>query len=234
MPWDLISVCCYKHKEKPLLALHPASGHDCLVELQKCTAILEQKDMVKGGGAEGWMNGKDVLCDGKGNPRRIVCSIDWGAGELQRGASAHVLSTNVHTCIQTWPQRGKLHRHACIVIPDSRVTHTYIMVRRGWIGWAIHSCYSFLSVFSFFRCFWAQVLAICNHVHLCDVSCDCLLTCNCVKRAGLSICNVGPHQCLMQSPLPLPFLSLPLSIPLALSLSLWKPPTIWYWSTKGC
>lgn len=102
---------------------------------------------------------------------------------------------------------------------------SYIKAQRGCRDCPIHSCRSFFSEFSYYRCSFAQVRAICNHACLCDVSCDCLLTCNCVKRAALSICSARPHQCLMQS---LSLFHFSPSLSLSLSLYLWKQPTIWY------
>lgn len=67
----------------------------------------------------------------------------------------------------------------------------------------------------------ASALAICNHACLCDVSYDCSLTCNCVKKAALSICNAGLHQCLMQS---LSLFHFPPCLPLSLSVCGSSPP----------
>lgn len=75
----------------------------------------------------------------------------------------------------------------------------------------------------------AFVWLVCDQASVRNGSCNFLLTCNCVKRAALSICNVEPHQCLMQS-LSLLHFSPSLHPP----PRLWKQPCIFYWSIIGC
>lgn len=90
---------------------------------------------------------------------------------------------------------------------------------------------SLLISLSFYRCSLAQVLSICNHACPFGVSYDCLLTCDCVKGAAISICNARPHQCLMQSPSLFHFSP---ALSWSPSLYLWKQPAIWYWSATCC
>lgn len=110
------------------------------------------------------MNGKDVLWDGKGNLQRIVRRIDQGAGELQSGTCSIDQHPNNHTDVAT--KAGGTH-----VLPFGPANCRIRVVQADRRTRATPPCVS-------------SLLPRRNPACLCHVSCACLLTCNCAKRAA--------------------------------------------------